>query len=108
MYSLLLQLAILCLLSCGSHSFQSLTNMTGKVSYSVNSPIDSSQWRISSINPTSRSVQIVFYSLNIQQAELRIYETQGNVLLYTCISCGTALPPPFFSKTGSITVNIAG
>lgn len=45
------------------------------------------------------------------QAELQIYDasSEGNgVFVFSCASCGSLLPPPFSSSTGSVGLTVRG
>ena len=83
----------------------------GEITHTVQSDTEVLQWNIVPNSPTASSIQLILQSLNMPQAELRIYDSQdflSGILIYDCASCGTTLPPPFFSKTGNVIVIING
>jgi hypothetical protein len=90
---------------------QLLSNDVGKISYSVNSVYDQNEWKIYPVNPNAVRIQFIFQSIQIYQAELRIFdtlETLSGQHVFDCVSCGSLEPPPFYSKTGSVTILISG
>eukprot|EP00981_Chlorochromonas_danica_P013128 scaffold5903_cov165-Ochromonas_danica.AAC.3 len=88
-------------------STQQLTTSTGRITVSINSASDQYQWLISPSVPTSQ-IQLIFESINNRQAELRIYDSSSSSYIWNCVSCGSLVPPPFTSSTGSVIIYIKG
>lgn len=92
-------------------SFVFSVRLDGKIEYRLDSTGDSRTWNLNPSNPKARRVHFIFESIDINQAELRIIENLPNNrvnLLFTCISCETEIPPPFFSTTGSVVISASG
>jgi hypothetical protein len=86
---------------------QRLSSLIGNVQYQITAVGDRSTWVITPANPAATSVLIVFTALNMRQGEIRVYDTSAvsdGSVLFNCASCGSSLPPPFRSDTGSITI----
>ena len=105
----LLILAAVCWSTC--YAAVQLTTMTGSIQYQVRAATDQNSWVITPSNPKASKIMIIFTALNMIQAEIRIYDTatvnSGSILL-NCASCGTSIPPPFYSTSGSITIQSVG
>lgn len=88
-----------------------LTSLTGSIQYSINTVNDARRWTITPVNPTALRIQIVFTTISIRQAEIRIFDTAretSGTLVFGCASCGELIPPPFYSTTGSLTITATG
>ena len=83
----------------------------GEITHTVRSDTEVLEWTLIPNSPTASSIQLILKSLYMPQAELRIYDSQdfsSGILIYVCTSCGTTLPPPFFSRTGNVIITIKG
>ena len=90
----------------GCQTTQLLTAVTGTISCSILTVGDLFQWEITPAVATN-NIQITFESLSNLQAEFRIFDkssSRSGSLLWNCVSCGSLLPPPFTSSTGSVIV----
>lgn len=83
--------------------------LKGVLSYTLSHYNDSLKWIISAplIYGVIR-VEIVFQSINIDMAELVIYEKSTQNQLFYCNACGNLLPPPLFSSTSEVVIFISG
>eukprot|EP01041_Mallomonas_annulata_P004375 gene4376-8716_t len=87
-----------------------LTDTYGSFGYKVMSSLDTNSWIINSPYDIS-SVLLVFSSINIQSAQIQIYDSSvgpSGIPLFSCTTCGSLLPPPITSKSGSVVVFIGG
>ena len=84
-----------------------LTEYSSLIEYEIVSVQDSAQWVVQPGNPAASTIQFVFEQFKIRQMELRIYDTQdinSGRVVFNCVSCGDKIPPPFYSRTGSVTI----
>lgn len=84
-----------------------LTDLVGNVRATISTAQQVFTWTIAPSVPVSR-IQLVFEGINIQTSELNIGDTSaiGNgVFLWNCAQCGSSIPPPIFSTTGSISIS---
>ena len=90
-----------------------MTSQVGLVGqgFSVTTPQSQMLWLIQPSTPSSQKIQFIFQALNINSAQLQVYdsiEAQSGNLLFNCVGCGNLIPPPFFSTTGAVYVSVAG
>ncbi len=88
-----------------------LSDIAGSISMSVTSSSIRREYTIAPINPRASSIQFIFRSINMQQAEMRIYDSDSvdaGRSIFSCSSCGSILPPPFNSQTGDIYIVVSG
>ena len=101
---MILRLALLALTVAQLSGVTLLTNTSGTISFTT-STFGVTQWLISP-SPSCTRVLIVITSLSLQSLELFIYDqsvfTNNGKVIYSCISCGSVQPPPFYSTTGLI------
>ena len=111
----------LCLLLIALHPslLDSLTTITDKyqglLSFSIASSSEatkSDSWRIKPNNPSTTSyLEFVFESMTIYNLEVRIYNSIDagmGTYIFTCISCESYIPPPFYSSTGDVYLTAQG
>eukprot|EP01038_Epipyxis_sp_PR26KG_P011323 gene11323-15187_t len=92
-------------------SISTLRNQNGIISYSVKSNSDYASWLLSASNPISSKIQLVFNEISILQAQLIIYDSStidSSKILFICTSCGSLIPPPFYSTSNSVVIVISG
>ena len=85
-----------------------VTDISGSISYSTTSSNDYNIWTIAPTAGT-KSIMLVFNQIQMQQAQMQIYDTingASGTSLFSCSSCGNLLPPLFFSLTNSVTMYI--
>lgn len=103
-----LLLAVLLAVALGRTINELLTASTGRITATITAVNDVFQWQI---NPSiqASNIQFIFEGLANQQAELRVYDSSASgSLIWNCVSCGTILPPPFFSTAATALVYIKG
>lgn len=105
--SVLLTLIICPLLTLGAIN---LNLASDKIDCIITKREDSFQWSISPNPPAATAIQIIFQKINIDIAELRIYDSidASGPSLLSCVYCGSTIPPPFTSTTGSIYISARG
>lgn len=89
-----------------------IQDQKGIVAYTLQSSSDQKQFQISPLNPSASWVQFIFQSVAMRNTELSIFDSadsKAGITLYTCASCGSIpAPPPFYSRTGTIMIQILG
>lgn len=91
-----------------SKTTNTLTNSIDKISFQLNSAYDQYVWMIRPSKNANR-IQIIFNSLSIASSEFKIYEQATFNIIFQCVACGSiALPPPFYSSTVPVVVQITG
>jgi hypothetical protein len=94
----------------GGQKTQTLTQLMGSIQGSIVTPAQSFVWTISPSAP-STTIQLVFESVSIQAAELRIADSSkqsSGIYLWNCAQCGSSIPPPIYSSTSSVTITMVG
>ena len=102
--NMILRLTLLALTVARLSGVTLLTNTSGTISFTT-STFGVNQWLISPLPVCSR-ILIVISSLSLQSLELFIYDqsvfANNGKVVYSCISCGSVQPPPFYTSSGSI------
>lgn len=105
--SYVIRVCFVLMFSWASSAYISKTTVIGNITYIVKSADDSKEWRI--VPPIKlNKVTFGFLSLNIGTAQILLYEAGRSSPLFSCISCGSTLPPMFTSTTGAVTIVIQG
>lgn len=89
-----------------------IQDQKGNVAYTLQSSSDQKQFQISPTSPSASYVQIIFQSIAMRNTELNIFDSadsKAGITLYSCASCGSIpVPPPFYSRTGNVIIQILG
>ncbi|KAJ1421699.1 hypothetical protein B484DRAFT_120343 [Ochromonadaceae sp. CCMP2298] len=82
-----------------------VTDLQGTITYVIDSLFDSSSWTITP-SPAASRIQLVFTSIDMNQGSIIIYDGGSDSLnaIFNCASCGSMVPPPFYSSSGTITI----
>lgn len=93
-----------------SQSQTVLNNVAGSISFSImnqNTEEGKSQtWLIQP--PNVDTILLTFNTFNVVNLGIKVYDYYTNNIVFSCISCGTDMPPSFYSPSGAVFISAQG